>query len=672
MNRDYNRRETLARPGRQLNVYRKEGLALHDRIDIEAYRNTDRFLGEEVLFPFVRSTDGSRELMASSQVHQALVLTNGEFPRVFTGYENQVGKYSSAYLRAEQELKILEVIGKNPYNALIVYEDEEGTIGVIWRKECESLSEHFGYQYDNTYLDGKWEGDTIAKGDVIRRGTAYDEEMNFSFGTNLRAVYIPWDGMTFEDAIVISESTSKKLETSLVEVVTINMNTNDLALNLYGDEDPSGYKSFPDIGEEVKNGILMARRRINYESALVDLSTNLLTQVNPSRDTVFYCNGTVVDIEIFNNDDVNRLEKYDYNAQMLKYLAVNMEFYRDVDRVLGAYINGGRSYTEDAAAAYRRARDICKDGEERIRWRQNKNDFESYVIRFTLLHKTTAKPGSKLANRYGGKGVISLILPDDQMPVNEHGERAEIILSPLGVTNRLNPSQLIEQELNFVADHIMREARKAPDTMTAWGLIQDLLIQVSPTQASAMASHLYKEDMESFVKSILDDKLYIHQAPFWGNLDLGGLIELYTKYPWIKPYKMSCSEKPLIMGDIYFMLLKHEPMTKFSVRSTSTVSNRGTPSKSSRYKEHQQPFSHTPIKIGEMETFNMFATGNFEEVLRMLNLYSSNPGDREHLANVLLKTNIFDSKQVDSLGGESSVKSIMDVLLTSAGLRLTD
>jgi len=213
-----------------------------------------------------------------------------------------------------------------------------------------------------------------------------------------------------------------------------------------------------------------------------------------------------------------------------------------------------------------------------------------------------------------GKGVISEIIPDSQMPTIEHGvnkgKHAEIILNPLGVLNRKNPSQLFEHEINFIMNHtskkikrIFREDKTIEEKIKKSEKIFFGILSLINTKQSVYTKTMYKKlnptDLLEFWELVKSDKFYIHQAPFYGNINFNNLVEIYRKYKWIKPFKFAGIERELIMGKVYYLKLRHHPKTKFSTRSTSYLNIKNTPSKSITYKANQQIYSKTPIRMGK-------------------------------------------------------------------------
>jgi DNA-directed RNA polymerase beta subunit len=649
-------------------------------IPLEKFEGNHNFLAEELLVPNVNKCDSNRVNMFCSHLPQSVVLINGEFPKVFTNFENQVGKYSSGYKKSDRKWKVIAKIIKNNMNYILVIKDEKGYIDIIERKPCERITESYAYGIKNNYIDKKKVKDEIEKDSILHKSTAYDDDMNFNFGINLRAVYIPWENMTFEDAIVISESASKKLSSHSVDEIVININTNDVLCNIYKDARDErgnfvygGYKTFPDIGEYVQNKILVSRRRINYDSAFYDMSAKNLSKINYNTDTNFYSEGMVVDIDVFCNADIEKLNDYNYNKQIVRYLKGNISYYEKIVRVLRPFIETKkRNYSDNAAYLYKRAKDII---DPEVRWRNDKSDFDNLIVKFKILRVQNLQIGSKITNRYGGKGVISMVLPDNEMPVTENGERPEILLNPLGIINRLNIAQLYEHELNFMGNRLI-ESMKNKSLEDKEEMLFNFIYTVNEEQYDKLVDYynsLNKNERLDFFKSIDEKGIYIHQPPFFGNITLEKMALLYKEHKDIfKPYKFKNIMNPLIMGDMYFMKLKHEPKGKFSARSSSYMSQKNLPAKSTKFKEHQQLYPKTPIKIGEMENANIMIGNNMEIVNDFRSMYSTNE-DYRHASFVdQLTKNVFNLEKIEHPGTSSMIKDIIDVYLSVISLKLVN
>ncbi len=354
------------------------------------------FLSKEVLIPNLNNTDSSRVNMFCSHIDQSVVLAEGEFPRVFTNFENQVGHHSSSYRVADRNWTVVSKIIKNEENFLLVVRDQNGYVDIVWRRPGERITEYFGYKNINDGIDNRKAREEISEGEVLHHSTAYDENLNFKFGCNLKAVYLSYQNMTFEDAIVISKSAADKMKSYTLEEISVSVNTNDVLTNLYGNYQV--YKSFPDIGEHTKKKILTARRRINHNSIFFDHSRSRLNNVNYGTDTCFYSEGIVVDIDVFGNADLEELSNKPYNHQIVRYLKGNLSFYQRVVDILEPIINrkGARNYSDDTAFLYKKAKEML---DPEIRWHSENNDFDNFIIKFLVLKEQQLAIGSKLTNR---------------------------------------------------------------------------------------------------------------------------------------------------------------------------------------------------------------------------------------------------------------------------------
>lgn len=641
-------------------------------INLDKFKNNHSFLAEELLIPNVDKSDSNRVNMFTSHIIQAVVLKTPEYPRVFTNFENQVGEYSSSYKVAKENLTIHSKIIKNSENSTYVVKNNKGFYDIIERIPGERITEYYGYCLDNKNLDTKKARDVIKKDEVIYKSTAYDDDMNFMYGINLKSVYLPYKNLTFEDGIIISESAAKKLSSYTISEVEVNINTNDILCNIYG-KNYKIHKGFPDIGETVENRILLCRRRINYDSAFYDLSVKNLSKVNFNTDTPFYVDGTVIDIDVFSNTPIEKLENYPYNYQILRYLKGNLSYYTRVVEVLEPIIAKGKQYYSDNLGyLYKRAKDIIDPD---VKWKNDKSDFDNIVLRFKILKEKKLTIGSKITGRYGNKGVISQIVPDSEMPRTEDGEIAEVCLNPLGVINRLNLSQLYELEINALSNYIVKNMKDMYDedfeSMVEYYF--DYIYDISPTMYEPLVEYynnLDEEESYNFWQDIFNKGIFIHQPPFYGNITFDKMAEMYDKYPGSGPKKFVNIENPLILGELYFMKLKHEPSSKFSARSSSYLNLKNIPSKSTRFKENQQLYAKTPIKIGEMELTNLLICNNVEEVVRFMSMYSINEEDRQKIIETLLTKNIFNIEMIEKSKVDSKTKQILDVFLKNIGLEL--
>ena len=658
-----------------------------DQIDSEKFNGDHSFLSQELLIPNLSKADGNRSNMFCSHIHQTETLKNAEFPRVFTGFENQVGEYSTSYKKASKEYTIVDIIERNPTNKVYIIKSNKSYYDIVNIKPAENITENYGYKIINE-LEGLNVNDKIPKNQTLYRSNLHDQELNFTFGLNLNAVFTSYKGLTTEDAIVISKSVVDRSQSFKYEEIEVTLNDNDILCNIYGTNDE--YKCFPDINEEVKTQVLLSRRRQVYDSMLYDADNKNLQKVNYNTDTIFFSKGKVVDIEIFsNNNDIDSIRELQHYKQILKYYDMNNQFYKKFSDTIDAIKKKDKDavFSEDLLYLYKRYKDITNP---EIQFKYNKKDFGNIIMIFKVLREDYLKIGSKITTRYGGKGTISAILPDEEMPVIvegfNKGKRAEIILNLFGVINRKIPAQLYEQEINFITENLVAKCKEIltnksgkislKNEKKAVEIYFDILRLLNKDQCEYMkeAYNNLEDDSskKKYWKNVIKDGLYIHQPPFFGNIKFLDLVEIYKKYDWIEAYKFDGIERRLLMGKLFFMKLKHHPKTKFSARSTSYLNIKNIPSKSITYKANQQIFSKTPIRMGEMEVTNLLLCDSIDHVVKLIKSYSTDEKSRKHLIETLLTKNVFDLKNIKLITSNNKHNEILEVFLKCMGLSLKD
>jgi DNA-directed RNA polymerase beta subunit len=605
--------------------------------------------------------------MFANHVNQFVHLVQPEFPRVFTNFENQVGEYSVAYKQAKEDFKILAKIVKNDFNYdLIVQYNYSKVFDIIHYRHAVNITEDYGYTVQDCIAD-KQVGESVLEKDFIYKSSNYDEDKNFSYGVNLKSVFLPYKNLTYEDGIVISESAAKKLDAYKVEQTMFSINSNDILLNIYGDQ--YYYKSFPKIGDVVDQKILAAIRRKDHGKVLYDFQLEKLMREDNKDDTIIYTNGgKIVDINIFSNKTIEDLEKNpnEFNSEILDVYREEFNYYKAIAEELEKIIpvrqlteeekkkelkemghivahpiskeDNQNKYTDELAYYWKLSHEYI---DPKVQWRHEGKSFDNFKIRFTILKESPITIGAKLTGRYGNKGTISMIVPDEEMPVTEDGKRAEIVLNPLGILNRLNLAQIQEQYLNFMAEKVIERLKELDgDVMAQEDEFFSFMKIINKEEYDFLDIEyitMNRSQKENFFKDIIETGIYIHQAPFFGNTTMEEFERIYkTKKYLTEKYKFVNIEKPMVMGDLYFIRLKHESSNKASARSTALNNIKYLPSKSTLKKEKKILLSQTPIRMGEMEVTNLMITKRGDLVEKLLKTYSTSEQDRKNLVEDLL------------------------------------
>lgn len=653
---------------------------IHETKEITKDIYNHSVFAEELLIPHANNCDSFRLNMFTNHLPQAKVLDNPDFPRVFTNFENQIGKYSTAYKIADQDIKIIKRFDKNSMNQLFVIKYmDTGVYDVLLIKPAVRITERYGYKNKPSILLEKKEKEIIKKDEVLYSNTSYDENMNFCYGKNMKALLMAYGHLTYEDGIPIKESSINKFDCTSVDETIITLNTNDVLLNLKGNDEE--YKCFPDIGEGCNNSILTGRRRINHESVLFDFNTRNIKTINPDTDTIFFVNRNsfVYDIEVFCNSDCSKLEDYEYYKQILKYKYNNDNFYRKVSNYLKQIIDKGLPCGDDLKYYWKRYTDLI---DENTTFPYEDASFDNMIIIIRTMNTKHLSIGMKLTGRFGNKGVISAIIPDNEFPENEFGEKPDIIVNPMSVIGRLTLGLVIEIELNFCADQHLRQCKKIKNN-DAWFaeiikfyeiMEESITIKDFKKQSSFFKdkwNNFNEEEKEDFRKKCYEKGLYTHEPPFFGNTTQEGIYNLRTKLK-IDPYTCKVFDKEieekLIFGDIYYLLLKHDPESKMSARSTGDLSLNNTPSKSNSFRYHTTMFSKTPVRCGEMEFMSLLLTKNIKLILRLFAQTSTNPEERKNFNTALLTRNVFNIEKIELLGNPSITSQIFKIQMLALGL----
>lgn len=335
-------------------------------------------------------------------MRQFVNLVNPDPPKVFTNYEKIVGKYSTGYYKAKRELEIVDKISKfedgendDHLYLLFVYDRKNDYYDIIEKKVCEDLTEKYGFSYKNTGIDNKEVGDIVEKGEVLYSSTSYDDDLNYMYGTNVKVMYAI-DNDTIEDAIKVSESFANRMVSKEIETVRISLNDNDILCNIYGDNE--NYKSFPDIGENIVNKIICAKRRIHNNQVLYDLKKSNLRKINFVNDALFYNSGRVVDINIYCNKSLDEIEDNIFNQQLRKYLILQKKYYSKIHERCKEILNSGSSYSNDISYYYKRSKEILDDD---VKWREEASMFSHIVIEFLVERDSPLTIGQKISGRMG-------------------------------------------------------------------------------------------------------------------------------------------------------------------------------------------------------------------------------------------------------------------------------
>lgn len=597
----------------------------------------EQMLGKGLNIPYNPTNSGVRKAMNSTHQSHALVLARGEIPYICTGMENEFGNYSSTILESDDDYYVIAKIPKfrhapDHHYFLILRSKNSDTITCIERISYKFRSEVYGYMYNNSYMDNFQPGMSIDRGQVLRTSIGFDQYMNKTAGCNLNVAYM-CDDRNMEDSLIISDVCSEKMRAHLVRVVKVVLNENDIPLNIYGND--VMYKIHPDVGEYVKDGILMAYRREKKEEAVYTHSTKMLQQLMMSDDKITV-NGLVIDVNMYCNN-IDNIQNNPYNQQFYAYYEDRIRFAREIVSVVGSLKSQGLNTTYDLEKLF----DRCNDEVNCHRF-MDKKVFSNITVEFTILENRKFDVGDKGANRYGGKGVVSTVLPQHMMPRLANGEYIDMIMNNSTMYNRENAAQIFETSLNYISANIIHYIKKnGLDAEDSLGLILKFLDAVSPLEANEMRAStkkLTKYELEYFVSSVVDvGVIPISNLPISENMNIDKLASIYEIFPWIQqeylkvPIKDSNgniryvnTRRKMVAGKQYILRLKQFAEEKFSATSLSSTNIKNENAKSKASKNYRELYPNTPIKFGNMEADDINHLG-VEVAITTLLIHSLSP-----------------------------------------------
>ncbi|MEA3449900.1 MAG: DNA-directed RNA polymerase subunit beta [Patescibacteria group bacterium] len=348
------------------------------------------------LIPFMEHDDGQRALMGTNMQRQAVPLISAEAPIVGTGVEARAALDSGHVVIASEDGEIAKVDSAN-----IEFKTKKGkTINYSLTKFLRSNASTCINQRPLVNV-----GQKIKKGDVLTDGPSIDKG-ELALGKNVLVAFMSWEGFNYEDAVIVSERLVREDVYSSIHIENYKIDVRDTKLGaelITGDIPNIGEEKLKDLDEK---GII----RIGAEVSSGDI---LVGKITPKGET-------------------------ELSAEEKLLRAIFGEKAKDV-RDSSLYLEHGEHGKVVDVKIFSR-----EDGDK-----LSAGVLQSIQVTVANLRKIQA--GDKMAGRHGNKGVISKIVPTEDMPYMEDGTPIDIILSPLGVISRMNLGQTLETHLGFAA-----------------------------------------------------------------------------------------------------------------------------------------------------------------------------------------------------------------------------
>jgi len=351
------------------------------------------------LIPFLEHDDANRALMGSNMQRQAVPLVRPDAPIVGTGMEYQAAVDSGQVVVAKNAGEVISVTGNE-----VAVQEEDGTLRTYSLRKYNRSNQ-------STCIDQRpivFKGDYVQRGAVLADSSSTDHG-ELALGQNAVVAYLSWEGGNFEDAILISERLVQDDKFTSIHIEKYEVEARETKL---GPEEIT--RDIPNVGEDAlkdldEDGII----RVGAEVTPGDI---LVGKITPKGET-----------ELTPEEKLLR--------------AIFGEKAREVKDSSLRLPHGSRGKVVDV----------------RVFTRDDHQDMAAGVemmVRVSVAQRRRLTEGDKMAGRHGNKGVISKVVPVEDMPFMADGTPVDIILNPLGVPGRMNIGQILETHLGWAAGRL--------------------------------------------------------------------------------------------------------------------------------------------------------------------------------------------------------------------------
>ena len=457
------------------------------------------------LIPFLEHDDAHRALMGSNMQRQSVSCVKPQAPVIGTGIEREAAADSGQVVIAEEDGEVAAVDAKH---IRIANSPEYSGLGIANDKsKSKSKNKYREYKLHNFTRSNTAtciaqhplvvKGQKIKKGDLLADGAA-TEQGDLALGQNLLVAFMSWGGANFEDAIILSRKVVEDDRFSSIHIEDFSVDIRDTKLGpevVTCDIPNVGEEKLKDLDEE---GII----RIGAKVSSGDL---LVGKITPKGES-------------------------DLTAEERLLRSIFGEKARDVKDTSLYLQHGERGKVVNIKTFSREQGDKLPSGA-----------IKTIQVSVAQLRKISV--GDKLAGRHGNKGVVSAILPIEDMPYLEDGTPVDIILNPLGVASRMNIGQILETHLGWAAEKLGYKVacpvlagiseKQVKEELKKAGLPEDGKVQLydgktgEPFEHRATAGIIYMMKLHHLV----EDKIHmrsigpyslITQQPLGGKAQFGG------------------------------------------------------------------------------------------------------------------------------------------------------
>ena len=669
------------------------------------------FLSVCGLNPFPGFDSSSRIQMFSSHIGQKLVINGATERRIQTGMEGEFGKYTFS-IKMPVNGHIIKMIQRYRQNigidsinitpqTVIIFENEvTKEVGVINIPLYCSYHQYFGFNYKfKPAVNNLTPGTFIPEGTIFADSPGVTNDGGYAYGRELNVALMSHPSVS-EDGFMICRDVLPYLSFQTFESRTAEFGSRKFPLNLYGTVD--NFKAFPDIGEYVReDGLLMMLRDFDKNLAPVNQSVYDLMEPDHIFDRAIYApaGGKIIDIKIFHEDSLQSPTPVGMEKHITKYDTGRRHFYGEILREwrrLNHERGAALSITPEFHRLVIEAMSVVGTGfsnndNSKIQKIFRKSPIDDYRIEFIIEQTITPTIGFKLTDCHGGKGVICKIAEPDEMPFDEAGNRADLVLDGNSKISRMNLGGLYEPYINAAARDVVKHIKrsfglnekevkisydKLIENKDLFQKVKDYLLgfyaivspkmydKFAPMDVNLMAHHF---------KSIIKEGIYIYYPTDNDpeGIDIVTKIEKFYK-PTYGPltYKTENgyvkTDKPIRIGSTYIMLLEKIGDDLAAVNSAK-LQHFGILSQLTKADRNSQPLRNQPVRAnGETEGRILASCAGPYAVAEIMDR-NNNPFTHKHIVWNILKadkpTNIINvvDRKIIGLGNAKPLQLVSHI-----------
>ena len=487
------------------------------------------------LIPFLQNDDANRALMGSNMQRQAVTLVDPDIPLIMTGVEKKVAEDSGRVILAPEDGEIKEVDGKK-----IVFVGKSGKKRTFELKRFERTNQF-------TCFDQKprvKKGQKVKKGEALTNGGAIKDGF-LALGKNVLVAFLPFREGNFEDAIIASERLVRDDVFTSIYIENFECNVRETKIGpevVTADIPGVSEKWLKDLDE---NGIVR-------EGAFVFPRDILVGKISPRGE------------KELTPEEKLLMEVFGEKLKDVKDTSLRMEYQKQ--------------------GVVKRIKKFSRKEGHRL----DPGVIEKIEVEIAELRKL--EPGDKIAGRHGNKGVVSKILPIEDMPFLEDGTPVDLVLSPIGVISRMNLGQILETVFGFVAK-------------------KENFYGIFPPFCGMSIQEIFER---------------LNKEGFGKSLNYTGRFKLYDGKTGL-PFSQD-----VLVGQMYMMKLNHMVSDKIHARSVGPYSL-----------ITQQPLGGKARfggqRFGEMEVWALEAFGAAHTLQEMLTFKSDDVYGRNQVYEAILK-----------------------------------